>query len=120
MGHASALPSDLSSLNASLADDLGAMGRAGTRKTFRYISGPMDAEVTMEERGRVLVLSSNNYLGLANHPEVIAAGKQALCVVQRCRGCVQIAYIKSEDREICLDGQPQEAVPGGLSGFPGG
>ncbi|MDE1940448.1 MAG: aminotransferase class I/II-fold pyridoxal phosphate-dependent enzyme, partial [Alphaproteobacteria bacterium] len=55
------------------------MEKAGTLKSFRHITGPMDTEVTMAEKsGRVLVLSSNNYLGLADHPEVIAAGKKAL------------------------------------------
>jgi len=66
-------------LDESLRADLGAMEKAGTLKTFRHITGPMDTEVTMAEKsGRVLVLSSNNYLGLADHPEVIAAGKAAL------------------------------------------
>jgi glycine C-acetyltransferase len=66
-------------LDKSLAADLDAMMAAGTLKTFRHITGPMDTEVTMAEKaGRVLVLSSNNYLGLADHPEVIAAGKKAL------------------------------------------
>jgi glycine C-acetyltransferase len=66
-------------LDKSLAADLDAMKAAGTLKTFRHITGPMDTEVTMAEKaGRVLVLSSNNYLGLADHPEVIAAGKKAL------------------------------------------
>jgi len=66
-------------LDDSLKADLGAMEKAGTLKTFRHITGPMDTEVTMAERqGPVLVLSSNNYLGLADHPEVIAAGKEAL------------------------------------------
>jgi hypothetical protein len=32
----------------------------------------------MEGRGEILVLSSNNYLGLSNQPEVIAAGQAAL------------------------------------------
>jgi glycine C-acetyltransferase len=32
----------------------------------------------MEGRGEVIILSSNNYLGFANHPAVVAAGKQAL------------------------------------------
>jgi glycine C-acetyltransferase len=55
------------------------MRKAGTLKTFRHITGPMDTQVTMAEKsGPVLVLSSNNYLGLADHPEVIAAGKEAL------------------------------------------
>ena len=67
------------SLDDSLKSDLAQMEKAGTLKTFRHITGPMDTEVTMAERkGPVLVLSSNNYLGLADHPEVIAAGKQAL------------------------------------------
>jgi len=66
-------------LDESLRADLAAMEKAGTLKSFRHITGPMDAEVTMAEHdGRVLVLSSNNYLGLADHPEVVAAGKKAL------------------------------------------
>ena len=32
----------------------------------------------MEGRGEVIILSSNNYLGLSNQPEVVAAGKAAL------------------------------------------
>src|ERR1700749_3616224 len=55
------------------------MAKAGTLKTFRHITGPMDTEVTMAEKsGKVLVLSSNNYLGLSDHPDVIAAGRKAL------------------------------------------
>jgi len=66
-------------LDDSLADDLAAMEKAGTLKTFRHITGPMAPEVGMSEKaGRILVLSSNNYLGLADHPEVVAAGKAAL------------------------------------------
>jgi glycine C-acetyltransferase len=38
----------------------------------------MAARVSMEGHGEVLVLSSNNYLGLADHPEVIEAGRKAL------------------------------------------
>jgi len=65
-------------LDTSLQTELSAMENAGTLKSFRHITGPMDSEVNMEECGKALVLSSNNYLGLANHPEVIEAGKQAL------------------------------------------
>jgi glycine C-acetyltransferase len=66
-------------LDDSLNADLAAMAKAGTLKSFRHITGPMDTEVGMaEKQGRILVLSSNNYLGLADHPEVIAAGKAAL------------------------------------------
>lgn len=62
----------------SLEADLAAMERAGTLKKFRHIQTPMDTQVSMEETGKALVLSSNNYLGLANHPEVIEAGVAAL------------------------------------------
>ncbi len=65
-------------LDTSLHAELAAMEKAGTLKSFRHIASPMDTEVEMKERGHVLVLSSNNYLGLANHPEVIEAGRQAL------------------------------------------
>lgn len=67
-------------LDASVSEELGKMRNAGTLKSFHYISTPMDTEVRMEDAGKVLVLSSNNYLGLANHPEVIEAGKKALDV----------------------------------------
>ena len=66
-------------LDRSLAGDLDAMRKAGTLKTFRHITGPMDTQVTMAEKsGPVLVLSSNNYLGLTDHPELVAAGQAAL------------------------------------------
>ena len=65
-------------VDESLRAELALMEKAGTRKMFRHISGPMDTEVQMQESGKALVLSSNNYLGLANHPEVIEAGMNAL------------------------------------------
>ncbi|MGH7145436.1 MAG: glycine C-acetyltransferase [Planctomycetota bacterium] len=64
--------------HAQLQAQLDAMRAKGTLKTLRHLSGPMDAVVPMEGHGEVIILSSNNYLGLANHPEVIAAGRQAL------------------------------------------
>jgi glycine C-acetyltransferase len=54
------------------------MKRQGTLKQLRNLQSPMDARVKMEGKGDVIVLSSNNYLGLANHPEVIRAGQEAL------------------------------------------
>ncbi|MGE0753904.1 MAG: glycine C-acetyltransferase [Alphaproteobacteria bacterium] len=66
-------------LDESLAVDLAAMKSAGTMKSFRHINTPMDTTVGMDEvKGEVLVLSSNNYLGLADHPDVIKAGQDAL------------------------------------------
>lgn len=52
---------------------------AGTLKTLRHLEGPMSAHSLMREAGgEVLVLSSNNYLGLADHPTVVAGAEAAL------------------------------------------
>jgi glycine C-acetyltransferase len=58
--------------------DLDALRAAGTYKTLRHLTTPMAAEVTMEEAGRIIVLSSNNYLGLADNPRVVQAGIDGL------------------------------------------
>ena len=55
-----------------------ALRKAGTYKHLRHLTTPMAPEVHMEEAGDVIVLSSNNYLGLADQPEVVAAGKLGL------------------------------------------
>jgi len=47
-------------------------------KTLNYLESPQGAHVKMEGRGDVLILSSNNYLGLCSEPAVVAAGKQGL------------------------------------------
>ncbi len=54
------------------------MKSRGTWKTLQYLEGPMAGRTAMENRGEVIILSSNNYLGLSNHPQVIAASKAAL------------------------------------------
>ena len=68
----------MKALDESLNVELSGLREAGTLKTLRYLNSPMDTQVKMEGRGDTLVLSSNNYLGLANHPEVIEAGRAAL------------------------------------------
>ena len=50
----------------------------GQYKHLQYVMGPLDATAKLEGVGEVIVLCSNNYLGLANHPEVIEAGHQGL------------------------------------------
>ena len=61
-----------------LKTELDALRAAGTFKTMRHLTTPMDAQVDMEEAGRTVVLSSNNYLGLADNPRVIEAGIEGL------------------------------------------
>lgn len=57
-----------------LKAELDALRAAGTYKTLRHITTPMAAQVNMEESGETIVLSSNNYLGLADNPRVVEAG----------------------------------------------
>jgi glycine C-acetyltransferase len=50
----------------------------GVYKRLNHLDSPQAPRVTMEGRGEVIILSSNNYLGLSNHPDVVAAGHAAL------------------------------------------
>jgi glycine C-acetyltransferase len=47
-------------------------------KRLNYLDSPQGARVQMEGRGEVVILSSNNYLGLANEPAVVQAGIEGL------------------------------------------
>lgn len=66
------------SFSSSLQSSLDALSAAGTRKKLNHLSSPQGARVQMEGRGEVLILSSNNYVGLANEPAVVEAGIAAL------------------------------------------
>src|SRR5262249_39453587 len=61
-----------------LQDELAEFKKAGVYKRLNYLDSPQGARVTMEGRGEVVILSSNNYLGLCNVPDVVQAGKDAL------------------------------------------
>ena len=69
-------------MNEGLARRLGAetarFREEGVYKRLNHLEGPQGPRVRMEGRGEVLVLSSNDYLGLASRPEVIAGAKAAL------------------------------------------
>jgi glycine C-acetyltransferase len=67
-----------SALTRELQAELDALRAAGTYKRLNHLASPQGARVTMEGRGEVIVLSSNNYLGLANEPAVVEAGVDAL------------------------------------------
>jgi glycine C-acetyltransferase len=61
-----------------LAEELEQFRRDGVYKRLNYLAGPQAARAPMEGRGEVLILSSNNYLGLCDVPEVVRAGKDGL------------------------------------------
>jgi glycine C-acetyltransferase len=65
----------------SLAERTEALKAEGLFKSERLIAGPQQAAIDVRSNGKtdhVLNLCANNYLGLANHPEVIAAAHKAL------------------------------------------
>jgi glycine C-acetyltransferase len=61
-----------------LAEQLIEIRRQGLYKTERAISTPQRAHIRTADGKEVLNLCANNYLGLADHPEVIEAAKAAL------------------------------------------
>lgn len=64
--------------NEKLAGQLTDMKNAGKYKVYRYLKSPMDNRAELENFDEVIVLCSNNYLGLSNNKAVIKAGKNAL------------------------------------------
>jgi len=61
-----------------LQSELDQFRKDGVYKRLNYLDSPQAARVRMEGRGEVVILSSNNYLGLCHTPEVVQAGKDAL------------------------------------------
>ncbi|MFZ9683053.1 MAG: glycine C-acetyltransferase [Cephaloticoccus sp.] len=68
----------MNALDARITAQLEAFRQQGVYKTLNHLGSPQAARVQMEGRGEVIILSSNNYLGLSDHPEVVAAGKAGL------------------------------------------
>jgi glycine C-acetyltransferase len=65
-------------LNEQVGAELDALREARTYKRFLTLESPQGPVVRMAGRGEVIILSSNNYLGLAGHPEVVRAGIEGL------------------------------------------
>lgn len=63
---------------AHLADQLQQVRDSGLYKGERVITTPQRARIGVLERESLLNLCANNYLGLAGHPQVVAAAHQAL------------------------------------------
>jgi glycine C-acetyltransferase len=66
-----ALLADLAERTAGLRDD-------GLFKAERVIASPQTAHITLADGTEVLNLCANNYLGLADHPQLVQAAHEAL------------------------------------------
>src|ERR1051326_2406747 len=68
----------LAEFEKQLSQTLEEIKSQGLFKTERVITTPQDAHIAVAGGKRVLNLCANNYLGLADHPALIAAAKEAL------------------------------------------
>ena len=98
---------------ASLAEQTEALRDEGLFKQERLIAGPQQAAIKVQSNGgtaEVLNLCANNYLGLANHPDVIAAAHKALD---------EYGYGMASVRFICGTQTIHKALEERLSAFLG-
>ncbi len=61
----------------SIASDLDEIKAAGLWKTERYINSAQKNKITLSDGSNVINMCANNYLGLANNPEIIEAAKSS-------------------------------------------
>jgi glycine C-acetyltransferase len=93
-----------------LARQLEEMRRAGLYKGERVLGSPQQAHVSVQGRPDVLNMCANNYLGLANHPEVVAAARGAL--ERWGNGLASVRF-------ICGTQEPHKALEQAISRFLG-
>ena len=64
-------------MQSHIADELKQINESGLYKAERIITSPQDAMITVRGGQEVLNLCANNYLGLADHPDVIRAAQES-------------------------------------------
>src|SRR5690242_10419023 len=97
------------SMRSHLVSQLEEIRNAGLEKPERVIGSPQGSVVAVMER-EVLNLCANNYLGLADHPAVIAAAKEALD---------RWGYGMASVRFICGTQEVHKELEAGLTDFLG-
>src|SRR4029078_6058221 len=65
-------------MRGDLTATIGEIRDAGLYKSERVITSPHQALISVATGNEVLNFCANNYLGLSDHPEVVAAAKEAL------------------------------------------
>ena len=97
-------------IKTQLQAELDEIRQAGLYKAERVIESPQGAKVGVGQNKPVLNMCANNYLGLASHPEVIAAAREALD---------KWGYGMASVRFICGTQKIHKQLEGKLSEFLG-
>ena len=97
-------------LQERLRNNLDEIRSAGLFKGERVITSPQGAHIEVGAGQESLNLCANNYLGLASHPEIVAAARQALD---------DWGYGLSSVRFICGTQAPHKQLEEALSSFLG-
>src|SRR5438270_5088823 len=98
------------SFKQQLTSQLAEIRSQGLYKSERTITTPQNARVSVNSGAPVLNLCANNYLGLADHPEIIKAAQAALD---------QWGYGLASVRFICGTQSPHKELERRLSEFLG-
>jgi len=98
------------SLLQHLSEETAKLVESGLFKKERIITSPQSARIRVEGGREVLNFCANNYLGLADHPDIIAAAQQAL---------VQYGFGMASVRFICGTQQLHKTLEARLSAFLG-
>ncbi len=93
-----------------LRSEIDLLHEAGLYKDERVITSPQDAAIAVQTGGEVLNFCANNYLGLANHPQLVETAKAAID---------RYGYGMSSVRFICGTQEEHKALEARLSAFLG-
>ena len=93
-----------------LATETSQVKEDGLFKAERVITSPQQAAITIAGGDRVLNFCANNYLGLANHPELVEAARE---------GCSRYGFGMASVRFICGTQSVHKDLEKRISGFLG-
>jgi glycine C-acetyltransferase len=91
-----------------LADEIRQIQAGGLLKSERVLASPQQPHVAVRGRPSLLNLCANNYLGLANHPAILAAARAALD---------RWGYGMASVRFICGTQEPHQQLERALAEF---
>ncbi len=93
-----------------LTGEISGLKQSGLYKVERVITSPQAGTIAVADGGKVLNFCANNYLGLADHPDLVAAAKNALD---------RYGYGMASVRFICGTQEEHKQLEARIAGFLG-